>query len=265
MKAIRRRDRVWVCIPNYHGLTKTPAKISQLSLFHLLGMQNRCPGFSEPTNTIVSVARQYCVNQALNDQDASHVVFIDADMTFGPEQYLALETEFINNDLDFLSAMAFSNSIPTKPCVFGRNPEFEEWGEKPWWHVITDYPRDQRFEVYASGMGMTLISKRMLEAMRGETEGYQHFVYPHAMAPNEDIAFCLNAKKCGYKLYVDSRVCIGHISKEEPIITEDTYIGQGTALLDTLDVTRYQFKPGSTDIEPVPTGTPIMQIIKRGE
>ena len=127
-----------------------------------------------------------------------------------------------------MCALAFANSTPTKPCIFGRVPEIEEGSEKPWWTIVTDYPRKQVFEVLASGFGMVLISKKMLDAMRRDEKGeiipeFQHFKFNHKLMAHEDVAFGLNARAKGFKLYCDSGTTIGHISKERPIICEEVY------------------------------------------
>lgn len=229
-----------VCMPSARAVMETPAVVSLCHLFHQLGHQHREFHFTQPTHTIVGTARQMCINAALTDKDCTHVLFIDDDMIYGPEQYFALEAEMLNNDLDFLAALGFSNSIPTKPCVFGKVEGVPEEGSDPWWSIVSHYPRNERFEVYAVGFGMVLISRRMLESMRtkkplGSTEPevikeYQHFYYRHPKCVNEDVAFCLNARKQGFKLYCDSRVSIGHISKDRPIISEELYDAQGDAI-----------------------------------
>lgn len=228
--------RLHVCVPNYRGLIEGQHACSMYGFFHLLGQMNQHPQYVHPTHTIVSTARQTCVDIALSDPHCSHVVFIDDDMVFGPEQFAALMNETLEHDLDFLSALAFSNSYPTKPCIFGNHPDFPEWGDTPWWHIVTDYPKDQRFEVAASGFGMALISRRLLEGLSGVAafeppKGFNHaFMFQMEGVRNEDVAFCFNARKAGFKIWCDSRVKIGHISKDRPLIDENVYTGQRDAL-----------------------------------
>jgi hypothetical protein len=166
---------------------------------------------------------------------------------------LKLERELVDNDLDFVAALGFANSVPTKPCIFGANPDIEAWGKLPWWHIITDYPVNQRFKVLASGFGMVLMTRRMLDKMvtttKGELfempEGFEHlgaFVYPGSR--NEDVAFCLRAQQAGIDLWCDSRVCIGHISKDRPVITEQTYRDQGNAAEYHLGMKRAAIEDG---------------------
>jgi hypothetical protein len=196
-----------------------------------------------PAGTVLIQARQICVNTFLDNGDGDLLLWIDDDMVFTNEHYFHLEQELVENGLDYLSGLFFSNSMPTKVCLFGNNPEFQEWGPCEWWHVLTRYPgfeddKDKcRFEVAATGFGMVLMTRRMLDAMRRDKNGnvipnFQHFrlngsgVLPHA---NEDIAFGMNARKAGFKLWADSRVDIGHLLKEAPVISEAQYRAQGGA------------------------------------
>ncbi len=244
-----------LCMPNYRGTMESQAYLSMFQLWHKLGVLRREFSFSNHMCTIVSTARQMCVLTALSDPKCEYVVFIDDDMTFSPDQFLMLERELFDNDLDYISALGFSNSIPTKPCVFGRyDKDRTEENSNTWWHVVTDYPRDQRFECFATGMGMVIIRKRMLDGMRRDKngdiiEGYQHFLYDGI--PNEDIGFCINAREAGYKIWCDSRVKLGHISKDRPLISEETYDSCGKAIEYGGDMARLQFVQGEVDLEPV--------------
>jgi len=240
---------LYIAVPNYRGWIESPHHLSMITLFHHLGKEGINVRFVTPVGTVLSTARQTCVNAACEDPACEYMLFIDDDMVFTPEHVEALTSEVVNDDLDFCSALAFSNSIPTKPCIFGKNLEHPEHGDTPWWYIVTDYPKNQRFEVLASGFGMCCISTRMLKKMREGKPNYQHFSYAHRLCPNEDVAFCLNARDCGFKLYCDSRVSIGHISKDRPIICEDVYDSQGSAVEHQMNMTRVRLKDNSMELE----------------
>jgi len=225
--------RLHICVPNYRGIVESQHHVSMLHLTNVLGQRKTSCQFNNPTNTIVAQARSMCATLALDDPECTHLLYVDDDMVFSPEDYIHLENELIENDLDFLGALAFANCVPTKPCIFGRVPDIEEWNtEKSWWHIVTQYPRSQRFQVYATGFGMAILTRRMLEKMQAHhasVPGWNWFKFNHPMCWNEDVAFCLNANKAGIPLWVDSRVTIGHISKERPLISEDVFDRQGNA------------------------------------
>lgn len=229
--------RLHIAIPNYRGWIEAPHYQSMVTLAHAIGVVNRSFYWVCPTHTIVATARQIAVNKVLEDPDAEMLMFIDDDMTFGPGDYFALEKQLEENeDIDCIGGLCFGNSIPTKPCVFGLVEGHEEYNrENIWWHVLTDYPRDQTFQTYLTGMAFMLISRKMLDAMRRDENGeiiqnYLHFHYDHPMVFNEDLAFCMKARDAGFKIWVDSRVKIGHISKDRPLIDEHIYDAHGRAI-----------------------------------
>ena len=242
-----------LCVPNYRGVmpTQTHACITQLSYY--LGSAGIPFSDHYEPSSVVQAARQALVDAALEDESVSHVLFIDDDMVFTVPQFIALWNEFTTNDLDFLAALAFRNSVPTCPCIFGKVPGIKRWGDKEWWHILADYPGlprrkfnpetqgydvvlpngpHGRFKVEASGFGMVLLSRRMLDAMRRDKDGniipgYRHFVCAKGLYPNEDVAFCLNAIDKGFDIWCDSRVSILHLSKDLPMIGEREYIAGG--------------------------------------
>lgn len=245
-----------IASPNYRAVIQAPHYVCMLAFANQFGWMKRDYNFSNISHTIIATARQMCVDQALSNPDVSHVLFVDDDMIFTPGQYFDLEREMVMNDLDFISALCFANCLPTKPCLFGRNldlepqngnPRITEFGEHPWWHTLTDYPRKQRFPVYATGFGMVLITTRLLDRMRRDGKGepipyYQHFKFNNEMCPNEDIAFCLQANRAGAELWCDSRISIGHLSKDMPVISEEVYDAHGDALESAVEMRRCQPK-----------------------
>lgn len=223
--------------PSYRGWTESAPTESLVLFAHALGLRHRSFNYISPTGTIVSVSRQMAVNQVLHDEEAEFLMFLDDDMTFLPADYFSLETQMIDEDLDFISGLCFKNSIPTSPCVFGFVKGCTEFSHSHcWWTFMTDYPEDQLFQAYMTGLAFTLIRKRLLVKMceRQEKEEtvldgpnglkqYSHFHLPHPFVHNEDLAFCMKARMAGAKIMVDSRVKIGHVSKDRPIINEYIY------------------------------------------
>ena len=250
------RGTLLLCVPNYRGIMLQEAHLSMARLMYYLGHERFPVTEQYEKSASCERARQVCVDTALGSPDIEHVLFIDDDMVFTTDHFAALWREYEDNNLDFLSALAFRNSMPTCPCIFGKMPNHKRWGDKEWWCILSDYPGlprqrwnkemeryemtlpnggHRRFKVEASGFGMVLIRKTMLDKMRRDKdgkiiEGYRHFSCPKALSPHEDVAFCLNGIDKGFDIWCDSRVRIRHLTKEQPTIGEDTYIAQGDAV-----------------------------------
>lgn len=226
-----------ICVLNYRGWIENPHYHSMVVFGHALGLMNRAFNWISPSHTVLATARQIGVNQCLKDKDAELLLFIDDDMTFMPGDFFDLEKQLMENeDIDCIGGLCFANSIPTKPCLFGFVEGCKEYHEEQiWWHIMTDYPRDQTFQVYMTGMAFMLIKRKMLDEMRRDEDGeiipnYMHFHYHHPLVFNEDLAFCMKARDKGFKVWVDSRVKIGHIWKDRPIISEHIYDSHGRAI-----------------------------------
>lgn len=238
--------------PSYRGWTEAGAVESLMILTHALGLRRRSFNYIAPSGTIVSTARQMAVNQVLHDPEAEFLFFVDDDMTFTPADYFSLEQQMIDDDLDYISGLCFKNAIPTTPCVFGLVDGVEEYSKTAcWWSFITDYPKDQLFECYLTGLAFSLISKRLLVKMCEQqkaihapdgSDQYSHFHMPHPLVQNEDLAFCMKARQAGARIMADSRVKIGHISKDRPIINEDIYEMHKGATEYSFEYGRFQQK-----------------------
>ena len=174
-------------------------------------------------------ARQNVVNAILDaPPEFTHAIFLDDDMVFGPDAVANLIADADHHDLDFVTNVAFVNGLPTGPNIFGLRDDRPEFGHAPWWDMMTQWPRNELFEIAACGMANCLVSRRMLKKMReGRSETWCHFIYGELRS--EDVAFCINARKAGFKLYCDSRAIVGHISREVKVIDIRDYDQQAGA------------------------------------
>jgi hypothetical protein len=250
------RGTLLLCVPNYRGVMIQEAHLSIARLMYHFGREGFPVVDQYEKSASCERARQVCVDTALGSADVEHLLFIDDDMVFSIDQFEALWNSYQDGGLNCLSALAFRNSMPTSPCIFGKLPNHKRWGHTEWWCIMSDYPglprqrynkelnqyemtepngKHRRFKVEATGFGMVLIKKSMLDKMRRDKDGkiiphYRHFSCPKALSPHEDVAFCLNAIDKGFDIWCDSRVRIRHLTKDQPTIGEDTYIAQGDAV-----------------------------------
>lgn len=108
---------------------------------------------------------------------------------------------------------------PYEPCIYqklrmGATLE-EDQIEK-----YIDYPEGV-FEVEACGMAMCLMKVVVLEDIIRQT-GQPFFpVKSNHRTLGEDLSFCYNARKSGYKIWATSKPIVGHIGKVN--IDADSY------------------------------------------
>ena len=150
--------------------------------------------------TLVYLARNRLAAKAVNE-NFSHVLWLDSDMVF---------TDGIADDLQFcgkkiVTGIAHSRRPPFSSCLFTQIfPGVEKWkGNK--------YP-DAPFKVAACGMAACLVAVEVLEAVRAKFGNcFQPMTDP--ITYGEDVAFCWRAAQCGFEIWADPAVRVGHVSR----------------------------------------------------
>ena len=110
---------------------------------------------------------------------------------------------------------------PTSPVIYKKISQVQDGRE-----LVTkalsyeDYPKDQLFEVDASGFGAVLMDVGLLKRVWDK----YGLPFSPALGLGEDISFCWRAKQLGAKLYCDSSVKLGHIGYT--VYSEETYFNQ---------------------------------------
>ena len=170
-------------------------------------------------NSLIYNARNTIAQEAIR-HGFDRVLWLDSDMMFAPDTLLKL-AEDMDTGLDYVSALYFQRTFPTKPVVYSdiwygvtNNEAFA--GAKN----ITEYP-DGLFEIAGSGFGCVLTSTLLLKTL---VDRYGAPFTP-MMGLGEDLAFCWRAKQNGYKMYCDSRIKCGHIGTT--LYNEEVWKGQG--------------------------------------
>ena len=173
-------------------------------------------------STLTYDARNNLTAIALED-GFDRVLWLDSDMTFEPDIMQKLMADMDEHNLDYVSALYFMRTRPTKPVIFERLI-YDRLPEEV--HIkadnMLDYPKDQLFEVEGSGFGGVLIKTSALKQVA------ENFGLPFSpmMGYGEDLSFCWRMKQLGIKMYCDSRIKMGHLATFP--VTEADYLAQGT-------------------------------------
>lgn len=151
------------------------------------------------------------LGQTAIEMGADYVFWLDSDMVFPPDTLVKMIKTLEENDLDFLSGVYFKRVAPYKPVLFD---EMDDTGVN-----YTEFEKipDGIFEIGGCGFGCVLMKTDILiDVLASEMDMFTPL--PRA---GEDIAFCIRARRCGYKLYADSTIPLGHVGHR--IITRDFY------------------------------------------
>jgi glycosyltransferase involved in cell wall biosynthesis len=163
--------------------------------------------------SILPLQRNGAVQRMIGDW----LIFIDDDMVWQPEDIGRLVAARDEIDADIIGALCFRRSPPYQPTLFVR-----EAPTSGAYNFLEDWD-DDIVEVDATGMAFVLIHKRVFEMIAGSP--MPPFEARRRMNPpdffrwtgmfGEDLAFCQDAKKAGARIFVDTRLEVGHIGEVE--------------------------------------------------
>lgn len=162
--------------------------------------------------SLVYDARNQITKYALDKGGFDYVLWLDSDMTFGPDLMEKLLADMEPEDgpkRQAVSGLCFGRRPPFKPCIY-KSLDVQQQGQMiyPKAEVYLDYPRDQLFDVAACGFACVMMRMDVLEAM-----GIYGVPFFPIGGLGEDLTFCWRAQKLDIKFHCDSRLKIGHIMR----------------------------------------------------
>ena len=147
--------------------------------------------------------RNKAVQQMMDEGGFTHLFFMDDDMRF-PQFALS---RLLAHDVDIVGGFYNTKVEPFKSTVFVEDEDGENWRD---WNPSPD---STLLEVAAVPTGCMLIKAEVLESMvwpwfyyEKQDNGAHHYM-------TEDVVFCINARKAGYKVHCDPTVKCGHMSE----------------------------------------------------
>lgn len=156
-------------------------------------------------------------NEAIARMRGDWLMFIDDDMVWDPEAIGKLLASRNEVDADIMGALCYRRSAPHQPTLFMREEQ-----NRGGYNYLEDWPSDI-MEVDATGMAFVVIHKRVFEKMAGEP--FPPYEIRRAGEPpsffrwegvlGEDLRFCQDAKAVGCRIFVDTRIEVGHMAEVE--------------------------------------------------
>ena len=207
-----RTTKVHIAMPCYGGMLTESTFMSFIKWANTARQLNIDWTLETMVNeSLISRARNTLTAKFLHMPDATHLMFIDADIGWEPWHLLVL----FNRDVDVIGGLYPMKTMPIKWVVNG----FEGAEEGP----------DGFQEVSKAGTGFLLIKKGVFEQMNNHPavkqykndigldpvyDQYLKTYFDTAVRQNryysEDWTFCENWRDIGGKIYVDKRVLLRH-------------------------------------------------------
>lgn len=132
------------------------------------------------------------------------VFWLDSDMVFQQDILVRMLEVAREKDLDFLSGLYFRRVPPYTPVAFD-HLEVNENGDCEW-SEFEELPQSL-FEVGGCGFGGVLVKTEVLAKVQ---EKFGNMFFPIAQM-GEDLSFCWRARQCGYKVWMDPTIVLGHV------------------------------------------------------
>lgn len=142
------------------------------------------------------------------EMEADYILWLDSDMVFAPDTLeRMIKTLDEHPEIDILSGLYFRRAYPFTPVLFKKLDEGENGNIV--FEDYNDYP-DELFELEGVGFGCVLMRTDCLFQMLDE-DGVGRWFTPLGGA-GEDCAFCIRARRAGYRIFVDPSVELGHMA-----------------------------------------------------
>lgn len=145
-------------------------------------------------------------------KEFDYVLWLDSDMVFKPDTLIRMMDTLQKNDLDILTGLCFRRVPPYTPTLFDK---LEMDGDKCI-HTEFDEIPEELFEVGGCGFAAVLMKTDVFLDVSAKFGA----MFTPIGSNGEDASFCMRARECGYKIYCDPKIVIGHVGN---IVVDDVF------------------------------------------
>ena len=191
--------KIFIAVPS---LDTGPALFCQ-SLALLQRAGDTMIGFE--VGSLVYNARNNLARQAIK-AEADYVLWLDSDMVFSPDLLQRMMKVSKENDIDFLTGLCFRRKPPYTPTLFDKLERLEN-GAGASYTALMSVP-EGRFKVGGCGFAGVLMTADVILSVSAKFGGRMFDPLPGF---GEDVAFCWRARQCGYDIWCDSEIELGHV------------------------------------------------------
>lgn len=189
--------KTFIAVPSFE---QVPALFAQ-SLALLRRAGDTVIGFE--IGSLVYEARNSLARQAIKSE-ADQVLWLDSDMVFRPSLLETMTQTCQDNDIDFLTGLCFRRKPPYTPTVFDKL----DWKDDKCYYTQFMSIPEGRFKVGGCGFAGVLLQMDVLMSVASKYDGRMFDPLP---GMGEDLSFCWRARQCGYEIWCDSEIELGHI------------------------------------------------------
>lgn len=193
--------KIFIAVPSMDTL---PALFCQ-SLALLQRAGDTKIGFE--VGSLVYVARNSLARQAIK-AEADYVLWLDSDMVFAPDLLQRMLKVCQEEKIDFLTSLCFRRKPPYTPCLFDKLDLLPD-DKGAAFSAFLSVP-EGRFKVGGCGFAGVLLSTDVILSVGSKFDGRLFDPLP---GMGEDLSFCWRARQCGYDIWCDSAIELGHVGQ----------------------------------------------------
>lgn len=145
-------------------------------------------------------------------KEFDYVLWLDSDMVFKPDTLIRMMDTLQKNDLDILTGLCFRRVPPYTPTLFDKL----EMDGKNCIHTEFDEIPEELFEVGGCGFAAVLMKTDVFLDVSAKFGA----MFTPIGQNGEDASFCMRARECGYKIFCDPKIVIGHVGN---IVVDDVF------------------------------------------
>ena len=153
--------------------------------------------------SLIYTSRNNLALQAMQ-LETDYVLWLDSDMVFYQDILVDMKNEMEEKGLDFLSGLYFRRTPPFSPVLFDQLDIDEDYNCT--WTDFQDLPKEL-FKVGGCGFGAVLIKTDVLFDVQCKYET----MFTPVGNMGEDLSFCWRARQCGYDIWCDPDIELGHV------------------------------------------------------
>lgn len=189
-------------------------------MLSLLNMQRIGKVFCQVVkSSLIYDARNTLAKEAVN-KEFDRVLWLDSDIVFDPDLMVRL-AKHLDDGCEYVSGLYFKRNYPTEPVCYKTITQVKDGKELVTKALVyRDYPKDQLFEVDATGFGAVMMTTDLIKRVQDK----YGLPFSPQLGLGEDMSFCWRAKQVGAKMYCDSSIKLKHIGSIA--YTEQTYLEQ---------------------------------------
>jgi GT2 family glycosyltransferase len=147
-------------------------------------------------------------------EKADFVLWLDSDMVFPSDLLVDLMKDIEGRDI--VKGIYHMRRAPFRPVIYKTLKQGLVPAENVSEHY-DDYPKDGLFKVDGCGFGCVLMRAGVLQSV---VDKY-HELFAPLPGYGEDLSFCVRARGCGYEIWADPKIQLGH--KAATIVTNETF------------------------------------------